>query len=179
MKVLAIIGAPCAGKSVMAAKFYAYLMEKGYRVTLLHETVSTLIKRGKVRDGSDIDQERIIKSILLKLKQLEVTDKTDYVVCEDSVFNARLYNPDLHTDSEWKELLWRRPVMYMKMDYSEITKEMYDPSTRIHTYEQCVKLDKDIFNILVKYKLPYYQCKRYTPVCDVHASLDYSIDNYL
>ena len=166
MKTIFVIGSPCAGKTVLAARLYAYLLMKGKRVVHVPETVSLLIRQGKVTDPEDIPQRQILDELHEKIGNYEETGLTDYIISEDNPLATRLYSPEVHSEEEWERAFKKYKGYYVKVEF-DIYPDMYDKSTRLHSYEDSVKLDERIDILQTKYKLPCIRVSRNTSMEDI------------
>lgn len=162
MKTVFIIGAPSAGKTVLAARLYAHLLMKGERVIHIPETVSLMIRQGLVKNIGDIPQRQILDDLYDKKNNYTDTELTDYMIAEDNPLASRLYASNLY--SSWNTTFEDfRPCCYIKINL-DIFPEMYDESTRIHTFQQSLQLDREIDDIIEDYKLPCLKVTRSTPL---------------
>ena len=164
---LFLIGAPSAGKTVLAARLYAYLLMRGKRVIHIPETVSLLIRRGKVKGPEDIPQKEILASLDIQKKEYQETGLTDYIISEDNPLATRLYSPGLFPEQQWPLTFAEyEPCCYVKINL-DIYPEMYDASTRIHSFSESLALDKEIDTLVEKYQLRHLKVSRTTPLEDI------------
>lgn len=167
MKTVFLIGSPSAGKTVLAARLYAQLLMHEKRVIHIPETVSLLIRRGKVHGVEDIPQKKILEDLLARKAEYAETCLTDYIISEDNPLATRLYSPGVFSLPQWPAVFGDyEPCCYVKVEL-DIFPEMYDGSTRIHSFQESLEINREIDTLVEKYDLPCLKVNRSTPLEDI------------
>ena len=162
-----LIGAPSSGKTVMAARLYAHLLMLGKRVIHIPETVSLLIRQGKINSAPDVPQKKILHSLLTMKDNYNKTGLTDFIISEDNPLATRLYSPDLYDEPSWRATFSNfKSCFYVKIEL-DISSDEYDATTRIHSFKESLELNETIDILMDQYGLSYFNANRKTSPEDI------------
>jgi predicted ATPase len=161
--LIGFIGCPCSGKTTTAAMTFADLKTMGIATELIPEQARLVIAEKRVLKGlkpedtvelTESDQYKIIQrqeqyeGLLIKACGPEVT-----LIADSSVVNTLLYMPsDLRADlhDEVVEFLLRYDLLFYCAPVKPPSSQ--DPN-RVHTYEQSLKIDREIPKLLSEFNL--------------------------
>lgn len=161
--LIGFIGCPCSGKTTTAAMTFADLKTMGIPTELIPEQARLVIAEKRVRQGlspqdqlelTGQDQAEIIgrqeeyENLLMQACGPEVT-----LIADSSVLNTLLYLEredvaDLH--EEMTESIARYDLLFY---CSPVKPPLGQDPNRIHTYEQALKIDREIPKLLSEFNL--------------------------
>ena len=161
--LIGFIGCPCSGKTTTAAMTFADLKTMGIATELIPEQARLVIAEKRVRQNlkpedtvelTERDQAEIIgkqeeyETLLLQACGPEVT-----LIADSSVLNTLLYmEPELRAEmhDEVAEFLPRYDLLFY---CSPVKPPSAQDPNRVHSYEQSLKIDREIPKLLSEFNL--------------------------
>jgi len=155
--LISFIGPPCSGKTTTAARLFADLKDLGYPTEFLPEVaryhIATKINRlqpGEPLILTDSDQFNILCE---QSEREQILNQHETIVVTDSsVLNTPLYmtsispqtEEQIHLSLKRYDLIFRCPPVQPPC--------IQDPH-RVHSFEQSLRLDKELTNLLLKFNV--------------------------
>ena len=155
-KVINLISGPGVGKSVCAGLIFSELKIRNYSAEYAQEYVKQLIWKG--------DFETIKNQYYVSSKQYEllknINGKVDYIVTDGSLIHGLYYNrtfKDNVSDIERTEVRIKELISEFENVYIFLERGLYpfEEVGRIHTYEESLKINKELEELLIDMKIKY------------------------
>lgn len=157
LTVVNLLAGPGCGKSVLAAKLFAKMSCKDYKVELVHESA----KDFKWEDWEHIFPEQdYISAHQHRLIRRLVRHDIDYAVTDTSLILACIYAPDWYPRSFKPFIL----DIYSSYDNINILLERnpdlpYKQPGRNENKEQAMQKDQELVQLLDTHHIPYHRVK--------------------
>lgn len=149
-RVINLIGGPGCGKSTTAADLYSLMKKSGQSVELVTE-----VAKDYVWDESyKLLRDQIFIFGQQYHNQWRLRDRVDWVIT-DSPLLLNLYYSSDRSETFFKLIVEKfydfdNLVYFIDRGVSEFSQE-----GRVHTYEQSIKADSDIKELLTSYGIPF------------------------
>lgn len=157
LTVVNLLAGPGCGKSVLAARLFAEMSVRDYRVELVHEAA----KDFKWEDWEHIfpEQDYITAQQHRMIRRL-VRHDIDYAVTDTSLILACIYAP------EWYPHTFHPFVLDIYSSYDNINivlernpKLPYKQPGRNENKEEAIQKDRELVALLNRYHIPYHTVK--------------------
>jgi len=159
-KVVNLIGAPSVGKSVFAGLIFAELKIKNYITEYIQEYAKHLVW---MEDYETIKNQYYVTTQQYKILK-SVNNKVDIIVTDGALFHGLYYNRTYYdnvsniekTEVKIKEYMNEFDNIYIFLERGEFR---YENEGRLHTYEESVKINKEMKELLKELDIEYLEIK--------------------
>ena len=159
MYVINLFGAPCSGKSTLAAKLFYTLKEADLSTEYVYEYAKEIIYESR-NDILSNDQLYIFAKQHRKLNRL--INNTDYAICDSPLLLSNIYFNKNSNIYSWE--LFELFVLDTFSKYNNLNfllncpdKKYYNNVGRNKLYNESVKIHNDIKEYLIKHKIKYFE----------------------
>jgi nicotinamide riboside kinase len=175
-KVVNLIGAPSVGKSVFAGLIFAELKMKNYVTEYIQEYAKHLVW---MEDYETIKNQYYISAQQYKILK-SVNTKVDIIVTDGALLHGIYYNRTYKdnvsniekTEEKIKEYINEFENIYIFLERGEFK---YEKEGRLHTYEESIKISKEIKELLKELNIVYLEVK--SDKSNLSEMIDYIIKN--
>lgn len=167
-----IFGAPCSGKSTVAAGLFYHLKRAGHSVELVTEYAKDLVYEEDFDTLNNYQDEIFVEQLsrVRRLKgkvQFAVVDSPLILSAVYHVINASSDIPSTLIADEFTDYVAETFKNYNNINiYLRREMSPYNIEGRVHTAEQSAQIDKLIRNTMYRYDVPYFEVKNQTGVID-------------
>ena len=159
-KVVNLIGAPCVGKSVFAGLIFAELKMQNYITEYIQEYAKHLVW---MEDYETIKNQYYVSTQQYKILK-SVNEKVDIIVTDGALLHGIYYNRTYKdnvsniekTEEKIKKYMEEFDNIYIFLERGEFK---YENEGRLHTYNESIKISKEIKELLNELNLEYLEIK--------------------
>jgi hypothetical protein len=148
--VVNCLGGPGVGKSVLAAELFIKMKKLGVCCELVTEYPKELVweeNHRAIRDQLYVFATQAYRQELLR-------DKVDVIVTDSPLLLSCIYNRD-QTSPVFKRLVMERFNTYRNVNFLIQRSAVFEQTGRIHNLEESTRLDREIKNWMVRYKIKF------------------------
>jgi nicotinamide riboside kinase len=174
-KVVNLIGAPSVGKSVFAGLIFAELKIKNYVTEYIQEYAKHLVW---MEDYETIRNQYYITAQQYKILK-SVNNKVDIIVTDGALVHGIYYNRTYKdnvsniekTEERIKEYINEFDNIYIFLERGEFK---YEKEGRLHTYEESIRIEREIKELLNELCIDYLEIK--SDKVNLNKMIDYIIE---
>lgn len=151
--VVNAFGGPGAGKSTACFYIVEELKKMGYVTEYVAEYAKDLVwdENFQLLDGTEVHQLEILKEQLHRIDRLY--GKVDFIVTDASILLNAIYNSEL--TPEYEKMLEMLNGQYENFNFLVQREGKFEEEGRIHSYEESIRKDNEVEQMLQRYGLFY------------------------
>ena len=151
--VVNAFGGPGAGKSTACFHIVEELKKMGYVTEYVSEYAKDLVwdENFQLLDGTEAHQLEILKEQLHRIDRLY--GKVDFIVTDASILLNAIYNSEL--TPEYEKMLEMLNGQYENFNFLVQREGKFEEEGRIHSYEESIRKDNEVEQMLQRYGLFY------------------------
>lgn len=169
-KVINLIGGPCSGKSTAAAEIFARLKKAGYNV----ELVTEVAKEHVWNDCPTILKNQIYIFGDQYNRLWRLIGKVDFIITDSPLPVGLFYS--VERSKNFLNLIVEKYKDFDNLMYFiDRGDSEFQPTGRVHTYEESLEADRRMKELLSDYEIPYTVVQQRTAVEEI---MDFIVKEY-